>query len=196
MKTYDFSNFPELTTPNLLLKKLSVNDASTIHQLRKDADVAALTGRTASKGLADAQEFIHKIESIITNHEGVYWSIFLQQNDTMVGTICLWNFDAQHETVEIGFELLPEYQGKGLMQEAVKAVLDFAFEQMQVKVITAAPSAKNPPSIKLLEKTQFKLNTGIHIESDTEVHQPNHDNIEKMLTYILNAEDYKKQTRP
>jgi ribosomal-protein-alanine N-acetyltransferase len=42
----------------------------------------------------------------------------------MIGSICLWNFQ-QTKTAEVGFDLNPKFQGKGIMSELLKCIIQF-----------------------------------------------------------------------
>lgn len=64
-----------------------------------------------------------------------------------------WKPDLQE--VEIGFELMEAFNGKGYMLEAVETILAFARQQMQVKTIRAVVYQGNTKCIQLLEKLQF-----------------------------------------
>jgi [ribosomal protein S5]-alanine N-acetyltransferase len=160
MKQLDFSTFPVLETDRLVLRRLSLEDAPVIYQLRSDVEVAALTGKTPFVHINEAVAYINKIDSLINNDESIYWVASYKGDNAMIGAVCLWNFDIQNETVELGYELLPEFQGKGIMVEIITRVLPYAFEVMGVKTIVAFPSSDNPPSVKLLEKLGFELAPG------------------------------------
>jgi ribosomal-protein-alanine N-acetyltransferase len=80
----------------------------------------------------------------------------LKENPRPVGTICCFDFSTDQATAEIGYELHPSYQHKGIMQEALTTVLRYGFQVLQLKSITAFPSADNVPSIRLLERNGFK----------------------------------------
>ncbi|HEY9362570.1 MAG TPA: GNAT family protein, partial [Chitinophagaceae bacterium] len=54
-----------------------------------------------------------------------------------------------------GYSLLPDHQRKGIMQEALKAVLDFGFNVLQLHSLEANASPENEASLKLLEKNNF-----------------------------------------
>ena len=73
-----------------------------------------------------------------------------------MGTICLFDFSDDNSKAEIGFELLPAYQGKGIMQEAASKVVVFAFQQIGLKTIDACTHPENLGSIRLLEKLNFE----------------------------------------
>lgn len=174
---FDFSPFPILETERLKLRALLVQDAEQIHELRRDPKIAELTGRVASTGIEDALIHIRKIENLVAHNESIYWAISFKDSPTLIGTICFWNLDPENETAEIGYELLPAFQKKGIMGEAIKCVIDYGFEKMMVKTISAFPSASNSSSIKLLVNLGF--------QSDPLFHHNDHSNFEGMLTLTL-----------
>ncbi len=83
------------------------------------------------------------------------WVLIDKTTNNRLGTCGyhLWNPD--HKEVEIGFELLEQYTGKGYMQEAVEAIIEFARQKMKVERINAIVSINNINCIKLLEKLRF-----------------------------------------
>jgi len=178
MKPLDFSIFPLITTSRLLLRELTAQDALQIHTLRSDPKVAAMTGRAPSTGIEDAMAHIYKIGKLMEENASAYWAISLQDNPSLIGAICLWNFDLENAVAEIGYELLPEYQGKGIMREAIAAVIKYGFEEMKVRTITAFPSSNNASSIKVLKMAGFK--------KDSKRYQNSHgDNVVNMVTFSL-----------
>jgi ribosomal-protein-alanine N-acetyltransferase len=73
----------------------------------------------------------------------------------LIGTVCIWNILKEHYRAEIGYVLLPEYFGKGFMQEALTATLDYGFRVMKLHSIEANVNPMNTDSIKLLERNHF-----------------------------------------
>jgi ribosomal-protein-alanine N-acetyltransferase len=138
----NFSSFPILATDRLVLRRLSLNDAEEIYQLRSDVKVAALTGREPCSGIGEAIAYIDKINNLINKNECIFWAVSLQEHQTLIGVVCLWNFDIPKGTVEIGYELLEGFQGKGIMAEVIVRILKYAFEVMGVETITAFLPAK------------------------------------------------------
>ena len=178
MKHLNFSIFPLITTSHLLLRKLTAQDALQIHVLRSDPKVAAMTGRTPSTGIEDAMAHIYKIGKLMEDNASVYWAISLHDKPSLIGAICLWNFDTENAVAEIGYELLPEFQGKGIMREAIAAVINYAFEEMKVRTIMAFPSLNNTSSVKVLKMAGFKR--------DSKVHQNSHgDDVVNLVTFSL-----------
>lgn len=153
--------FPMLITERLTLRKLTIQDADEVFHLRSDEKVNACLDRKPATTIQDAKDFIKKIENTLQNMEGVYWAITFNTNETLIGTICYYNLDLENNIAEIGYELRSLYHGQGIMQEAVKKVIDYGFEVMQLNSITAFPRMDNKMSIKLLKRNGFELDKAV-----------------------------------
>jgi len=147
--------FTPLTTERLLLREIRLDDAEEVFRLRADDSVNALIDRQKALSIDDATAFIQKILANSANNEGVMWAITLIGEAKLVGTVVYWNIEWENDKAEIGYEMLPEHQGKGIMTEALKKVLDFGFTKLGFKTIAAEPKAINLRSVKLLEKLGF-----------------------------------------
>lgn len=144
-----------LITERLTLRKLSKNDAAQILQLRSDTEINKFLERKPSKTVEDASNFII---SIIENESDAlfYWAITKTGEDKLIGTICLFDFASDSKKCEIGYELLTEYHGQGIMLEAARKVLEYAIKTKGLKTIDAQTHRDNQSSIKLLQKLNFK----------------------------------------
>jgi ribosomal-protein-alanine N-acetyltransferase len=149
--------FPVLFTERLVLRALRLTDAEELLKLRSDQQVNRYLDRPATTTLAEAEAFIKKIAGLVSNNEGIYWAICLNTDPTLIGTLCYWNFNTEQEMADMGYELLPAYQGMGLMQGAIAAVIDYGFTAMQLKMIAALTHPDNTASSKILIKNGFIL---------------------------------------
>jgi len=149
--------FPQLATARLRLRRLRASDAPEIYRLRADDRVNEFIDRPKAINLQDALAYIDKIHNGVEAGDWVYWAILFQEQKKLIGTICLWNVSAAEKKAELGYELMPDYQGQGIMQEAVGAVLDFGFRTLKLRSIEAVSRPANHRSIKLLEKFGFQL---------------------------------------
>ena len=77
------------------------------------------------------------------------------QPQHFMGVVCLWNFSTNGQQAEIGYELLPKFQGKGLMVEVVAAVVRYGFEVLNLQQITAVSHVDNAKSLKVMESVGF-----------------------------------------
>ena len=151
----NFKPFPILKTERLVLRQLTQYDKSAIFKLRSDARVNKYLDRSQPHHLDEVIAFINKINKGIERNESVYWAISLQNSDELIGTICLWNFSNDQLTAELGYELNPNFQRQGFMNEAIKHVIQYAFEIIGIKVIDAYTHKDNESSIKTLVKNGF-----------------------------------------
>jgi len=152
MEHRNLKTFPILTTERLTLRQLSDNDVQEIFILRSDALINKYLDRNPSKTLEDALEFIKKIK----NNSLSYWAIQQKGNKKLVGTICLFDISAELKKCEIGYKLLTEYQGKGIMRETVKKIIEYSTQTLGLKTIDAYTHKDNQSSTNLLKELKFK----------------------------------------
>ena len=127
-------------------------------------DVNKFIDRPKAVTIGEAVQFIDKINDVIAKREGMYWGIHLKDDHKVVGAICYWNIIEEKQCADIGYELHPCFQGKGIMQEAIEKVISFGFENMQLEMITAFTHFDNKNSIKLLKKNKFIRNEKLEQE--------------------------------
>ncbi len=151
-----FTPFPVIKTERLILRELLIDDAQEIFALRSDGSVNKYLDRKPGNSIDEAITFIHTIHENTHNNNSIYWAITLNNNDKLIGTICLFNFSDDNLKAEIGYELLPDFQGKGMMQEAIATVINFGMYHIGLQSIEAYTHVENISSTKLLEKFNFK----------------------------------------
>ena len=143
-----------------MLRKLQESDWEMISYLRSDKVVNRFVERPAAKSQVEAMAFITRINLAIEKQQSFYWTITLQGVDKMMGSISLWHFSKDRKSAEVGYDLSPEFQGKGIMDEALKRILTFGFKQLNLDLIEAHTHQQNEPSKNLLTKNKFKLVVG------------------------------------
>jgi ribosomal-protein-alanine N-acetyltransferase len=151
-----FVPFPILATERLILRQLVINDEQEIFILRSDREINKYLDRQVSNTIDDARDFINKINENINKNDSLYWAITLGDRNILVGTICLFSFSDEDGNCEIGYELLTNFQGQGIMKEAAEKVVDYAFNTIKVQKIEAIFHRDNQRSINLLEKLLFR----------------------------------------
>jgi [ribosomal protein S5]-alanine N-acetyltransferase len=150
-----FKPFPELRTGRLTLRQPAFSDIHEIFQLRSDSNVNRFLDRAPARSLEDAGKFIRSIHEKTSANESVYWAITEHSTGKLIGTICLFRFSDEGNQAEIGYELLPSFQKKGVMREAVPAVLDYGFAKIGLHTIEACTHVNNLDSARLLHRFQF-----------------------------------------
>jgi [ribosomal protein S5]-alanine N-acetyltransferase len=152
----NFTPFPVLKTERLTLRQLISSDDKEIFALRSDGNVNKYLDRKPGKSIDEAKDFIRNINENIQRNDSVYWAITLNGAGKLIGTICLFDFSNNNLKAEIGYELLPGFQGKGIMQEATSKVIEYGIQHIGLHSIEAYTHFQNQSSIRLLEKLNFK----------------------------------------
>ncbi len=157
MLEINLSPFPVITTARLLLGPIQKADATALLLLRSDEKVMQYIDKERTKTIAEAEALIKHINDDADNNNGITWRISLKDADPnqLVGTIGFWRIIKQHHRAEIGYMLHPGLWGKGFMQEALQAVIDFGFNNMQLHSIEAHINPANAASAGILEKMGF-----------------------------------------
>ena len=156
MLNKSFTPFPFLTTERLTLRQLIIDDEQEIFTLRSDREINKYLDRQIANTIDDARNFINKVNENINKNDSLYWAITFKDKNILVGTICLFSFSDENDKCEIGYELLTNFQGQGIMKEAVEKVIDYAFNTIRVQEIEAFFHRDNQSSIKLLKKFSFR----------------------------------------
>lgn len=173
MNKSNFTPFPKLNTSNFILRQLKDEDDNGIFVTRTDERILKYIDIPKAEKIEDARKFIDKINNGIQNNEWIYWALSYKNHEKLIGTICLWNIDELKSKADIGFVLLPEFQGKNIMQEVIPVVLNYGFHNMNLSKIEGEVDPRNIKSIKIMEKFGFKYeykleNTEIYsLESQT-----------------------------
>ena len=178
MLNRNFTTFPILTTERLTLRQPVLNDEQEIFTLRSDSKINKYLDRQICNTIDDARHFINKVNENIKINNSVYWAITLTDKNRLVGTICLFGFSIENDKCEIGYELLTDFQGQGIMKEAAEKVLDYAFNTIKVQKIEAFLHRDNLPSIKLLEKLSFRNSN-----------EPDKTNPDLLCYHLINSND-------
>jgi ribosomal-protein-alanine N-acetyltransferase len=155
MVNINFTPFPNLETERLYLRRLVNEDVNEVFALRSDKEVMKYIPRPLVKTNEEALEHIAMIDEKIENNEGINWAISLKDNPKLIGIIGHYRIKPEHFRAEIGYMLLPEYHGKGIIVEAIKEILNYGFQVMKLHSIEAIIDPKNSASERVLQKSGF-----------------------------------------
>ena len=147
--------FANIETNRLVLKCIDHSDRDFIfEEFQNDFINRYLYDEEPMTELSQADELIDFYTSPEPRKQN-RWVLVDKTTHTKLGTcgFHLWNPD--NKEVEIGFELMEQYNGRGYMREAVEALMEFARSDMKVEKVNAVVSIHNDKCIKLLERLGF-----------------------------------------
>lgn len=151
MQESPFIPFPVLETERLLLREMKKEDLQDVYDYASDPELTTFLTWETHKTLADTETFLDFLFAQYKKGTGS-WAIVWKEGNRVIGTIdLLWN--QKHHSAELAYVLSREYWRRGIGAEAVKAVLCFGFEELELKRIYARCHPDNIASYKLMEKS-------------------------------------------
>jgi len=141
----------------LILTKVSLSDAAFIRQLLNSHGWLKYIGDKGVRSTNDARAYIRErlIASYHDNGFGLY-KMVLREEQKPIG-LCGLVQRPYLKYPDIGFAILPEFEGRGYTFEACRAVLKHAQIQWEMKQMLAITTIANKKSQHLLEKLHLKL---------------------------------------
>jgi len=155
MLEINFHPFQNLETERLILRRIDKNDVAEVLALRGNPEIMKYIPRPLAKTEEDALAHITMIEEKIINNTGINWGITIKESPKLIGIIGHYRIQPENHRAEIGYMSLPEYNGKGFITEAIKAVVEYGFEQMNLHSIEAVIDPENIASERVLQKNGF-----------------------------------------
>jgi ribosomal-protein-alanine N-acetyltransferase len=155
--------FPRLETDRLLLREITPEDRDGIFRNFSDQDVAKWFFEEPYSKIEQVDEIIGAFSNEFEQGTGLTWAIALKESNEFIGT-CGYEEVEIGSCGEIGFDLAKEHWGKGLMSEALGAILDYGFDVFGLVKVEAHTYSTNSRAIRLLRNLGFQLQ---NVEDDS-----------------------------
>ncbi|MGG0824105.1 GNAT family protein [Paenibacillus turicensis] len=152
---FHFDKFPMLHTERCILRKATDEDHVLLLELYGNPKVVEFLPLDIFTSIEDAEGEISWYRSIFKNKTGLRWIIEDRDSGRAIGTCGFLGYESEHFRAELGYDLLEDYWGKGLMKEVIQEVATFGFEQIGLNKIEAKVTPENMASQRLLEKLGF-----------------------------------------
>lgn len=149
--------FVPIYTERVCLRPFETTDLKSFTSYRNDPEVARYQS-WESYTIEQAQNLFNKSCHEFNVTDSWYQlAIADRQTNQLIGD-CAINFkdDNTDQQVEIGFTLAREHQGKGYAREAVGTLVQYLFQQLNKRRITATVDVLNDASVRLLESLRFR----------------------------------------
>ncbi|MEP7155017.1 MAG: GNAT family N-acetyltransferase [Betaproteobacteria bacterium] len=145
----------EITTPRLLIRRMTMADAPAFFAVFSNAEVMRYW---SSSPLTELSEAENKIDNILAHYEQgdlFQLAIVRRADNMMIGTCTLHQIHLQNRRAEVGYALGRVYWGSGYMNEAMHALVDHAFTRMKLHRLEADIDPRNAASARSLERLGF-----------------------------------------
>jgi RimJ/RimL family protein N-acetyltransferase len=147
---------PNLETASLRLRELALADAEGMHAIYSDPETMKFWSIEPVSSLEDTRRLVEKDLDAAANGNAMFWGITLAGEDRAIGKCVLFNFSNANRRAEVGYVLNRRYWKRGLMLEAMGAVIDHAFNELGLHRLEADTDPANAGSLGLLERLGFE----------------------------------------
>lgn len=176
-----------LETERLILRPFQETDLDDLYEYAKDPGVGEMAGWLHHQSKEESAQIL----KAFIEHKKTF-AIWDKETKKVIGSLGVEAYDenlfsdfAELKGRELGYVLSKAYWGRGLMPEAVKRVIQYLFEVVQVDFITCAHFLTNLQSKRVIEKCGFQFYA--NGEFDGKI------GIVKDAAYILRKEEYENE---
>jgi len=152
-----FGDLPALETSRLILRKVKLEDAPDMFAYARDPEVSRFTVWSPHITMEDTLRFLGCVIKGYEKGAVENWGIVHKEDNKFIGTCGYFSWEPEHFRGDIHYALSPAYNGKGIMTEAVNAVLRFGFEQMGLNRIEANCMPENIASERVMQKAGMRF---------------------------------------
>jgi ribosomal-protein-alanine N-acetyltransferase len=152
--------FPALATKRLRLRRFEPRDAEGMHACFGNAEAMRYWNFPACKTEAESARWVKIMAKTTSPYDFLAWAVADKRTDRCIGMVNYHHRQARNDRLEIGYILAPAKQGRGLMTEAVDALLTYCFGELAVHRIEALIHPENGASIRLATGLGFRCEGG------------------------------------
>ena len=146
---------PTIDLGDYRLRTLRSEDAPAWYGYLSDIETIQLTSYDVSS-VDTVQQYIAHYLSGYEQRSSSRWAIADAVSDQLIGTCGYYWWNPQDSLAELSYDLSKDYWGKGIMSQAVKAVLRWGFDVLEINRIQATVMVGNNTSARILEKCGFQ----------------------------------------
>ncbi len=146
-----------IETKRLIIRALQIDDANEIYKNINNEQVSRWTANVPHPyTLENAHDFIEYSNIAIENDKKLDLGIILKETGKLIGCAGFVDLDLKNNNAEIGYWLGEKYWGKGIMSEAVFAIIKYGFDNLKLHKIYGKHISENINSKRIFEKLGFK----------------------------------------
>lgn len=150
------AEFPFLSSENVVLKKIEDVHLQEVFAIYDNEKVFEYCGIIPKHNIQTVGKMIGHFDRDYQKKTRVKWGIFQKSHsDKLVGIIEAMDFNQKVNMVTIGYFFAEDYWGKGLATDALKILVKFLFDEVNINRIQAEVMPINEVSKKVLLKNGF-----------------------------------------
>ena len=156
-----------LETSRLLLRRFCIDDAqATYHNWASDDQVTKYLTWPSHTSPAITSAVLQSWVELYAEPDYYQWAIVLKSaRDQPIGSIAVVSLEDSVKKAQIGYCIGQAWWHKGIMTEALNAVIHFMISEVGMNRVEARHDVNNPNSGKVMQKCGMTLE-GIHRQAD------------------------------
>lgn len=148
-----YAPFTTLETSRLILRDIRMEDVQEYYErLWGDGDVCRYLLSDPHQDIGESYASIEKLLRRYEEGRCYRWGITERDDDSLIGIIELLKFDEEANSCSFAYMLGCDYWNRGYGSEALKEVIRFGFEEMELSRILVDHMADNPASGAAMRK--------------------------------------------
>jgi RimJ/RimL family protein N-acetyltransferase len=161
-------HYKSFQSVRLIIKPTLEEDAELIYQLMNSPKFIKYVGNRQLYSLEDAEKYIQD-KMLPQLHSLGYsnYSLINKKNGAKIGICGLYDREGI-DGIDIGFGILPKYEGLGYAFESSLRIIKAAFDELEIPEIKAITNKENVSSQSLLLKLGFKLKGTIVLPNESD----------------------------
>ncbi|HTS82209.1 MAG TPA: GNAT family N-acetyltransferase [Myxococcaceae bacterium] len=146
---------PELYSTRARLREVRSEDADALLDIYADPQSVRYLGRPPQT-LEQVRTRITRMRDDIERGEAAFWVLTDPAGDRAFAYLGFFRWDAPHQTAELGYVLVRDRWGQGLMREVLPALVRHGFDVLGLHRMEARIDPGNTASIRLVERLGFR----------------------------------------
>jgi len=151
-----FPPFPVLETQRLILRALCPSDLDDLYEYASDHEIDHYVPWEHYENIDEARENLNMFLEQYDKDGFGAWGIEHRTDQKLIGLINT-SKPGYNRRVEVGYAISRAYWGQGYATEALRAVIQFGFEKMELARIEAVVLPENIASARVLEKAGMQF---------------------------------------
>jgi RimJ/RimL family protein N-acetyltransferase len=148
-------SIPRIVTERLVLRALDGRDRTALFSIFSDPGAMRYWSSSPFTDIAQAQRIIDEARALFEQRTALRWGIALRDDQRIVGTCVLFDWNEQNLRAELGYILGRDHWRRGFMREALAALIEYAFRTAGLHRLEADIDPRNAASIRSLEHFGF-----------------------------------------
>lgn len=149
------TEFPIIETERLLLRQFVDNDLENVFKGLSHPEIIKYYG-VSFQTLEATKEQMTFFADLEKKGTGIWWAVCSADNKIFYGAGGLSSLNKEHKKAEIGFWLISEFWGKGIMKEAMPLICNYGFDNLELHRIEGFVESENKNCKNAMAKLDFQ----------------------------------------